>query len=92
MDDRGGLGNINESPPLDAPTPRDVHMKFPAAEGSSLNTRPATGGLGTLRSGWKRLMQGTIFSSVFTLLSTCIGAGTLSLPYAFQQVRLCVDF
>ena len=29
--------------------------------------------------------KGTIFSSVFNLLTTCIGAGTLALPYAFSQ-------
>ena len=29
--------------------------------------------------------KGTIFSSIFNLLTTCIGAGTLSLPYAFSQ-------
>ena len=29
--------------------------------------------------------QGTYFSSVFALLTTCIGAGTLSLPYAFMK-------
>ena len=29
--------------------------------------------------------RGTIFSSIFNLLTTCIGAGTLSLPYAFAE-------
>ena len=29
--------------------------------------------------------KGTIFSSVFNLLTTCIGAGTLALPYAFSE-------
>ena len=29
--------------------------------------------------------RGTYFSSVFALLTTCIGAGTLSLPYAFMK-------
>lgn len=29
--------------------------------------------------------KGTIFSSIFNLLTTCIGAGTLALPYAFSQ-------
>ena len=33
----------------------------------------------------KSIMRGTIFSSLFTLLTTCIGAGTLSLPYAFKE-------
>ena len=29
--------------------------------------------------------KGTIFSSVFNLLTTSIGAGTLALPYAFKE-------
>ena len=32
-----------------------------------------------------RTMRGTFFSSVFALLTTCVGAGTLSLPYAFMK-------
>ena len=32
-----------------------------------------------------RKLRGTYFSSVFALLTTCIGAGTLSLPYAFMR-------
>ena len=32
-----------------------------------------------------RRRRGTFFSSVFALLTTCIGAGTLSLPYAFMN-------
>lgn len=32
-----------------------------------------------------RTRRGTYFSSVFALLTTCIGAGTLSLPYAFMR-------
>ena len=41
--------------------------------------------LGQLRQAWQSCTKGTIFSSIFTLLTTCIGAGTLSLPYAFAQ-------
>ena len=29
--------------------------------------------------------RGTIFSSIFNLLTTIIGAGTLALPYAFRE-------
>ena len=29
--------------------------------------------------------SGTVLSSIFILLTTCIGAGTLSLPYAFSK-------
>lgn len=39
-------------------------------------------GLGTLR---RLLCRGTLFSSIFTLLTTCIGAGTLALPFAIKQ-------
>lgn len=31
------------------------------------------------------LCRGTVCSSIFTLLTTCIGAGTLALPYAIKQ-------
>lgn len=42
--------------------------------------------------------SGTVFSSIFTLVSTMVGGGILSLPFAFQQggfiltsvVLLCV--
>ena len=30
-------------------------------------------------------LKGNVVSSIFILLTTCIGAGTLSLPYAFSQ-------
>ena len=46
---------------------------------------PSSGRLGKLKATWRGLTKGTIFSSIFTLLTTCIGAGTLSLPYAFAQ-------
>lgn len=42
--------------------------------------------LAGVRAVWSKVMKGTVFSSIFTLLTTCIGAGTLSLPYAFSQV------
>ena len=38
-----------------------------------------------VRSASKLTTQGTVCSSIFILLTTCIGAGTLSLPYAFAQ-------
>lgn len=37
------------------------------------------------RLAFKITTRGTICSSIFILLTTCIGAGTLSLPYAFAQ-------
>ena len=40
---------------------------------------------GWLTSFRRLLCRGTIFSSIFTLLTTCIGAGTLALPYAIKQ-------
>ena len=80
MDESGVReGNINttSAPPtwkMKSPT-ESVGYKPPA--------RARLGGLGAWAQG---LMRGTIFSSIFTLLTTCIGAGTLSLPYAFEQV------
>lgn len=61
-------------------------MKSPA-EGSAAGK----GQLAKIRATWNGLMKGTIYSSIFTLLTTCIGAGTLSLPYAFDQVRTAGD-
>ena len=38
-----------------------------------------------VRGAWRNATQGTVLSSIFILLTTCIGAGTLSLPYAFSK-------
>ena len=84
MEEGSPLGGINSAP--EASSARNLRMRSPAElpEYSS-----ASGGfLGRLRAGWSSLMRGTIASSIFTLLTTCIGAGTLSLPYAFEQVRV----
>ena len=35
--------------------------------------------------GFRFAVRGTAFSSIFILLSTIVGAGTLSLPFAFAQ-------
>ena len=35
--------------------------------------------------------KGSVYSSVFTLLTSCVGAGTLSLPYAFSQGGLVLS-
>lgn len=54
------------------------------SEDEPLLTRtPLSRGLSTLSEGHDR--TGTIFSSIFTLVSTMIGGGLLSLPFAFQQ-------
>ncbi len=34
---------------------------------------------------FRRLTRGTVLSSIFILLTTCIGAGTLSLPFAISK-------
>lgn len=39
---------------------------------------------------WKSATKGTVVSSIFILLTTCMGAGTLSLPYAFSQGGIIV--
>ena len=50
------------------------------------NENQSHGGcLGSFRSAWRTITRGTVFSSIFILLTTCIGAGTLSLPYGFAQ-------
>lgn len=38
-----------------------------------------------VHSAWQTATRGTVVSSIFILLTTCVGAGTLSLPYAFSQ-------
>lgn len=42
-------------------------------------------GSGCCRDPTSFFTKGTIFSSVFNLLTTSIGAGTLALPYAYSQ-------
>ena len=49
------------------------------------STRTGISRVGAIRQMLRGYTKGTIFSSIFTLLTTCIGAGTLSLPYAFAQ-------
>ena len=44
-----------------------------------------------IREKLKAFTKGTVYSSVFTLLTTCVGAGTLSLPYAFSQGGLVLS-
>ena len=81
MDPPGSHGSIN----LSSDSPGKILMQSPT---ESLRGRRSGGAmLGRARTTWSNLMKGTIFSSIFTLLTTCIGAGTLSLPYAFDQVR-----
>ena len=43
------------------------------------------GCVGKLVSAWRVATRGSVVSSIFILLTTCIGAGTLSLPYGFAQ-------
>ncbi len=39
----------------------------------------------SLSKAWRVATQGTVISSIFILLTTSVGAGTLSLPYGFSQ-------
>lgn len=48
-----------------------------------ISKSPLGRGLSTVSEGHDR--TGTIFSSIFTLVSTMIGGGLLSLPFAFEQ-------
>ena len=75
-------GGIN--PGSGAYSPRQIRMESPAE--SMSHAASGKGHFGRLHVAWNGLMKGTIFSSIFTLLTTCIGAGTLSLPFAFEQV------
>ena len=43
------------------------------------------------RSIWRAYTKGSVMSSIFILLTTSIGAGTLSLPYGFAQGGLIVS-
>ncbi len=43
------------------------------------------GPLASLSRAWRVATQGTVVSSIFILLTTCVGAGTLSLPYGFAK-------
>ena len=83
MEPPGRQGSINS--PSSASPGKKIHMQSLA---ESLRGRASGGGrLGKVRATWSSLMKGTVFSSIFTLLTTCIGAGTLSLPFAFNKVR-----
>lgn len=82
IDIRGSINGTSE--PVCASPGSKIHMKFPAEDlGGRAN---GVGRLRKMTTAWSSLVKGTIFSSIFTLLTTCIGAGTLSLPYAFEQV------
>ena len=50
-----------------------------------LNMEETSGCLDGLRKNLRKATKGTVVSSIFILLTTCIGAGTLSLPYAFSR-------
>ena len=86
MEEPGSDGCINApSGPVSASQARTIRMESPGLGLSQSGTGRRQ--LGRLRDAWNGLMKGTVFSSIFTLLTTCIGAGTLSLPYAFDQVH-----
>ena len=54
-------------------------------DSASLENEGQGGKFDCLEKTFKLTTRGTICSSIFILLATCIGAGTLSLPYAFAQ-------
>ena len=66
-------------------------MESKATGSSEPRADSSSSQLGRLKATWQGLTKGTIFSSIFTLLTTCIGAGTLSLPYAFAQGGLILS-
>jgi len=52
---------------------------------TSLESLPLVQNITTMAGDSMKRRKGTFFSSVFALLTTCMGAGTLSLPYAFMK-------
>lgn len=64
-----------------------MHKDTEMSQTTSLESLPLVKNvnMGPSVSSSTRELRGTYFSSVFALLTTCIGAGTLSLPYAFMK-------
>ena len=66
----------------------------PTAKGGNCSSSMGGGsdpeGSLNLTSSLRNLTKGTVPSSIFILLTTCIGAGTLSLPYAFAKGGILV--
>lgn len=56
-------------------------------EGNSkeMMTLESSGAFSRCKATIHYMSKGTIFSSIFNLLTTSIGAGTLALPYAYSQ-------
>lgn len=64
----------------------DRYLKSSAGSTSpTMDEEYGYGAMARLRRAYKSATRGTVVSSIFILLTTCIGAGTLSLPYAFSQ-------
>ena len=59
-------------------------MRVAVSEESEDMTLTATASTPLIESG-QHENHGTVFSSIFTLISTMVGGGILSLPFAFQQ-------
>ena len=63
-----------------------MHKVTEMSQTTSLESLPLVRNINMADDNWStRRLRGTYFSSVFALLTTCIGAGTLSLPYAFMK-------
>ena len=63
-----------------------LHSVNSSLQGTAMEVEATGNGfVAGARSTWRAVTRGTVFSSIFILLSTCIGAGTLSLPYGFAQ-------
>ena len=60
-------------------------------EGETMDSGRFPGTVDRVRAAWASCTKGTVFSSVFILLTTSVGAGTLSLPYAFAQGGLVIS-
>lgn len=60
-------------------------------EGELMDSGKGPRTIDRVRAAWTRCTKGTVFSSIFILLTTSVGAGTLSLPYAFAKGGLCLS-
>ena len=80
------LDEVRADTPLHSVNSQDKLYTADSTEQVSGESMAETTGLiATLRKTWRVATQGTVVSSIFILLTTCVGAGTLSLPYGFTQ-------
>lgn len=85
MDDKLGVQSRSSTPLHSVHSTDKLSASDSAEQVSGEETTETTSCIGSLRRTWRVATQGTVVSSIFILLTTCVGAGTLSLPYGFTQ-------